>query len=122
MHMIIHKYKLILHTYIMCNYNLANMLLTGALISSNNIIRTSGSSKLISVPPTVDRLSNQIQSFVRVHVLYVDVPKNFQCLNLTNVFISSASLKKDPLIALSRTPRRFQWAPYPIQLYKIVRT
>jgi hypothetical protein len=35
MHMIIHKYKLILQTYIICNYNLANMLLTGALIYSN---------------------------------------------------------------------------------------
>jgi hypothetical protein len=46
------------------------------------ISRTSGSSKLISFPPTVDRLSNQIQSFVRVHVLYVYVPKTFQCFSL----------------------------------------
>jgi hypothetical protein len=35
MHMIIHKYKLILHTYIICKYNFVNILLTGALISSN---------------------------------------------------------------------------------------
>jgi hypothetical protein len=35
MHMIIHKYKLILHTYIKCKYTFVNMLLTGALISSN---------------------------------------------------------------------------------------
>jgi hypothetical protein len=30
-----HKYKLFLHTYIICNYTLPNMLLTGSLISSN---------------------------------------------------------------------------------------
>jgi hypothetical protein len=33
-----------------------------------HIIRTSGSRKLISVPPTVDRLANEIQSLPRVHV------------------------------------------------------
>jgi hypothetical protein len=76
--------------------------------SATSIIsRSSGSSKLISVPPTVDPLSNQIQSVVRVHVLYVYVPKNFQCLSLVNVFLSSVSLKKEPLIAFWRTPRRF---------------
>jgi hypothetical protein len=81
----------------------------------HGIIRTSGSSKLISVPPNVDQLSNQIQSFVRVHVLYVYMPQNCQCLSLTNLFISSVSLKKGPLITLLRTPQRSQWAPYPIQ-------
>jgi hypothetical protein len=30
-----HKYKVLLHTYIMCNYTFDNILLTGAIISSN---------------------------------------------------------------------------------------
>jgi hypothetical protein len=32
MHMVIHTYTLILHTYIICNYTFANMMLTGALV------------------------------------------------------------------------------------------
>jgi hypothetical protein len=34
-HMIMYKHNLIINTYIICNYNFVNMLLTRALMSSN---------------------------------------------------------------------------------------